>query len=99
MSESVDFTIMGREYSVAVSAAQRDTLLAAAAMVDERMRELDARTHAGAETLGVMTALNIAHELLQMQQSSGLDLPAYRRKISAMGGRVDIALAPQEKLF
>ena len=35
--DSLDFSIFGREYSVNVDPAQRDTLLAALALLPERM--------------------------------------------------------------
>lgn len=99
MTDHVDFSIYGHEYSVSIDPAQRDTLLAAVALVDGRMYELESRTHAGCETLAVMTALNIAHDLLQLQRGSGLDLPGFVRRIEAMGDKIDQAMAPQEKLF
>lgn len=96
---NLDFSIVGREYSVSVADEERDTLLAAAALVDGKMRELELRTRAGTETLAIMTALNIAHELLQQQRGSGLDIQGSKRKILAMGERIDAVMAPQEKLF
>lgn len=97
--ENLDFSIYGHEYSVSVEPAQRDTLLAAVALVDGRMYELESRTHAVTETLAVMTALNIAHDLLQLQRGSGLDLPGFKHKIQTMEERIDQALIPQENLF
>ena len=49
--------------------------------------------------LAVMTALNIAHELLQMKLPGGIDLQDFRRRIESMQSRVDQALALQENLF
>ncbi|WP_341676000.1 cell division protein ZapA [Niveibacterium sp. SC-1] len=97
--DNLDFSILGREYSVSVKPAERESLLAAVAMVDERLRELASRTNAASETLAVMTALNIAHEMVLQQRGNGLDLPAYKRRIQTMQKRIDGALAPQEKLF
>jgi len=97
--ESVDFSVLGREYSVNVKPEERDSFLAAVEMVDLKMREFDARTKVASETLAVMTAINIAHELVQLQRGAGLDLPGYRRRMTAMGERIDSALAQQEKLF
>ncbi|QSI77669.1 MULTISPECIES: cell division protein ZapA [Niveibacterium] len=99
MTESVDFSVLGREYSVSVKPEERDSFLAAVALVDAKMREFDARTKASSDTLAVMTAINIAHELVQLQSGAGLDLPGYRRRMTAMGERIDAALAQQEKLF
>ena len=55
---------MGREYRVACGAEERDALLAAVDLVDNKMREIAQRTKSTiAERVAVMAALNIAHEL------------------------------------
>lgn len=95
----LDITLLGREYRVACPPEERDALLKAASYVDEKMRDLGAKTHSGGEKLAVMTALNIAHELLQLKLPGGIDLQDFRRRIGSMQSRVDEALAQQEKLF
>ncbi|GAA5173513.1 hypothetical protein GCM10025771_00980 [Niveibacterium umoris] len=97
--ESVDFSVLGREYSVTMKPEERESFLTAVMMVDTKMREFEARTKAASDTLAVMTAINIAHELVQLQSGAGLDLPGYRRRMTAMGERIDAALAQQETLF
>lgn len=101
MSEQalLDITLLGREYRVSCQPAEREALLKAALYVDEKMREIGGKTHSGGEKLAVMTALNIAHELLQMKLPGGIDLQDFRRRIDSMQSRVDQALAQQEKLF
>lgn len=101
MSEAtvLDITLLGREYRVSCSPDEREALLKAATYVDEKMRDIGAKTHSGGEKLAVMTALNIAHELLQMKLPGGIDLQDFRRRIDSMQSRVDQALAQQEKLF
>lgn len=97
--DTLDVTIAGREYRVACTPAEREELLAAVQYVDERMRELAGKTRSGGERLAVMTALNIAHELLQMKLPGGVDLADFRRRIASMQARLDQTLAHQEKLF
>ncbi len=97
--EQVDFSILGREYSVSVLPEERALLVEAVELADTRMRELEARTHAGSETLAIMTAINIAHEMLLAQRSSGLDLPDYKRRMQAMSEGIDKALETQEALL
>lgn len=101
MSEQtlLDITLLGRDYRVACLPDEREALLKAASYVDDKMREIGAKTHSGGEKLAVMTALNIAHELLQMKLPGGIDLQDFRRRIESMQSRVDQALAQQEKLF
>ncbi|MDE2407099.1 MAG: cell division protein ZapA [Xanthomonadaceae bacterium] len=68
MSEPVTVRILDREYTVGVSDAERDSLTAAARMLDTRMRELRGGNKLVApDRLAVLTALNLAHELLQQK--------------------------------
>ena len=68
MSEPVTVRILDREYTVGVSEAERDSLMAAARLLDARMRELRGGNKMVApDRLAVLTALNLAHELQQSQ--------------------------------
>ena len=68
MSEPVTVRILDREYTVGVSEDERDSLTAAARMLDARMRELRGGNKMVApDRLAVLTALNLAHELQQSQ--------------------------------
>ncbi|WP_374249057.1 cell division protein ZapA [Thermomonas sp.] len=68
MSEPVTVRILDREYTVGVGDAERDSLTAAARMLDTRMREVRGGNKLVApDRLAVLTALNLAHELLQQQ--------------------------------
>lgn len=101
MSESnlVEITILGREYRVQCSEGERDALNASVELVERRMRDLAEATRASGERLAVMCALNLAHEIFQMQATGGVDLVPLRRRINAMQSRIDEALSAQEKLF
>ena len=68
MSEPVTVRILDREYTVGVSDDERDSLTAAARMLDARLRELRGGNKMVApDRLAVLTALNLAHELQQSQ--------------------------------
>lgn len=72
MADSVPVTvrILDREYQVACREDERDDLLAAAEYVHERMREVRNQRHViGTDRVAVMTALNMAHELLALRQT------------------------------
>lgn len=101
MSESnlVEITILGREYRVQCREGERDALNASVELVERRMRDLAEATRASGERLAVMCALNLAHEIFQMQATGGVDLVPLRRRITAMQSRIDEALSAQEKLF
>lgn len=66
MSEPVNVKILGREFTVGCEPNERESLMAAAQMLDARMREVrGANRTAALDRIAVLAALNLAHELLQ----------------------------------
>lgn len=62
--------ILDKEYRVACPAEERDALVRAAALVDERMKALrDGGRVMGLDRIAVVTALNLANELLTQPKS------------------------------
>ncbi len=98
-ANTLDIVLMGREYRVACPPDERESLLAAVAFVDGKMREISARTKSTGERLAVMTALNLAHELLSVKLPGGFDMQDLRGRIVSMQARLDEAMASQEQLF
>lgn len=99
-SLNLDVSIMGREYRVACKPEERQELLDAVAYIDRQMREIrDSSRQNNAERVAVMTALNVAHELLKVRVSGSVDLGGLKRRIQNMQSTIDAALAEQEKLF
>jgi len=97
--ENLVIQLMGREYQVSVKPEEVETLQQAVALVNDKLLQLSGKTTSGSESLAVMAALHIAHDAVVAQRSNNLDLPGSKRRISAMGERIDQALAKQEKLF
>lgn len=63
-AEPVNVQILDREYTVGVTAEERDSLIAASRVLDSRMRELRGNNRMVAmERVAVLAALNLAHEL------------------------------------
>jgi cell division protein ZapA len=96
---TLDLTLLGKEYRVGCQPEERDALIAAVNFLEDKLIDLGAKTHATGEKLAIMTALNIAHEFLQFQRSGGFDMPGMKRRIEAMSSGLDEVLAQQEKLF
>ncbi len=101
----LDVKIMGREYRVACTPEERPSLLAAVELVDGKMREIAQKTKTTiAERVAVMAALNIAHEHLSAPPvvltgaQETVDTSETRRRILAMGARLDSVLTPQQEL-
>jgi len=67
---TLDIMLMGREYHVACPPEERVALKTAVSYVDEKMHEIAGKTKSSGERLAVMTALNLAHELLSMKYAS-----------------------------
>ena len=68
MSEAVNIRILDREYTVGVDPEQRDSLLAAARLLETKMREVRGSNRmAAVDRVAVLAALNLAHELKLMR--------------------------------
>ena len=71
MSEPVNVKILDREFTVGVEPGERDSLVAAANLLDARMREVRGNNRMAAlDRVAVLTALNFAHELLQLKRTA-----------------------------
>ncbi|MDH5228729.1 MAG: cell division protein ZapA [Gammaproteobacteria bacterium] len=63
---AVTVEILGKDYRVACYDHEKDALIASAAYLNEKMRDIkNSGKVVGGERVAVMAALNIAHELLQ----------------------------------
>lgn len=94
MSEAVNIRILDREYTVGVDPEQRDSLLAAARMLENKMREVRGSNRmAAVDRVAVLAALNLAHELEMMRNEQSArereimrTLADMNRKLDALGG-------------
>ena len=63
-ADAVSIRVLDREYTVGVKPEERDSLLAAARLLDQQMREIrGANRMAAIDRVAVLAALNFAHEL------------------------------------
>jgi cell division protein ZapA len=71
----INISILDKEYKIACPAGEQPALLASAEYLDAKMREVRASgSIIGSERIAVITALNIAHELLNTnKQQTELD--------------------------
>lgn len=90
MSEPVSVHILDREYLVGCEPGERESLLEAAQLVDARMREVRGNNRmAGIDRIAVLTALNLAHELLQFRRSDNGREGEIRRGLERLLQRLD----------
>lgn len=90
MSEPVNVKILDREFTVGVEANERDSLMAAAHLLDARMREIRGSNRMAAlDRVAVLTALNLAHELLQLKQAAEQRDVALNRTLGELNRKLD----------
>jgi cell division protein ZapA len=90
VSEAVNVRILDREFTVGCPPSEREQLLAAAQLVDARMREVrGASRTASVDRVAVLAALNLAHELLQGRQAGGSSEQALRSALGDMNRKLD----------
>lgn len=67
-SQPVSIRLLDREYTVGCEPDERDSLLAAAKLLDSKMREIRGGNRMAAlDRVAVLAALNFAHELQQLR--------------------------------
>lgn len=96
---NVTVRLMGREYTVVCPPEEHEALVASADFLNERMTAIRKRGKAlGAERIAVMTALNLARELLELQGSETVIKPdaAAIEKLRRMRLDIDSTLAQEQ---
>jgi len=72
VTEPVEVKILDREFTVGCEPGERDSLMAAATLLDARMREIrGAHKMAALDRIAVLAALNLAHELQALRAEGG----------------------------
>ena len=70
-TQPVSIRLLDREYTVGCEPDERDSLLAAAKLLDNKMREIRGNNRMAAlDRVAVLAALNLAHELQQMRSDN-----------------------------
>ncbi|MAK54792.1 MAG: cell division protein ZapA [Pusillimonas sp.] len=99
--ERVDVSILGREYSLACEPAEKQALLDAVKLVDQRMLSVKSSGKISSnERIAVMASIQIAAELLSMRAPDGplgsVAVGDFKRKLDDMHNQLDLVL-PQAK--
>ncbi len=89
-TEAVSIRVLDREYTVGVGSGERDGLMAAARLLDARMREVrGANRMAAVDRVAVLAALNLAHELQQLRDETERREREIAGALSLLQGRLD----------
>ena len=95
-SEAVGVRILDREYTVGVDPDERDALLAAAKLLDSKMREIRGSNRMAAlDRVAVLAALNLAHELLQLRHDRDAGDRELARTLGQLHRRLDDLFEPR----
>lgn len=94
-TEPVTIRLLDREYTVGCTPDERDSLLAAARLLDAKMREIRGGNRMVAlDRVAVLAALNFAHEVQQLKhESEGRDREL-SRTLADLNRRLDGLLEP-----
>ncbi|WDS37692.1 cell division protein ZapA [Pseudoxanthomonas sp.] len=95
-NEAVNVHILDREYTIGVEPGERGSLMAAARLLDTRMREVrGAHRLASADRIAVLAALNLAHELQQLRDQQAAQDNELTRTLGDLHRRLDGWLEPR----
>jgi len=93
-SQPVNVSILDRDYLVACGPDERGPLLAAAALLDSRMRDLRAQSRgSNTERVAVMAALTLAHEYLELSANARMSDGSMSENVATLQRKLDGALA------
>ena len=100
MSEALPVTvnILDRDFLIGCTPDERAGLLAAASLLDAKMREVRGASRTqGIDRIAVLAALNMAHELLQSKHRTESESNAVAQHLQVLRSKLDAALAQRLK--
>jgi cell division protein ZapA len=91
-AQPINISILDKDYKVACPAGEQSALLESARFLDHKMREVrDAGNIMGSERIAVITALNMANDLLRtgnLDKEVGAELPPRLKDLESKISRV-----------
>ena len=91
--------ILDQDFRIACAPGEEDGLLSSARVLNQRMQELRASGKViGAERIAIMVALNLTHDLINMQKKTGETSSGFKQRLHAMRERIESALAETSQL-
>lgn len=95
----VTIKVLDKDYRIACPPHEQEGLMASARLLDGRMREIRQTGRViGSDRIAVLAALNLAHELVQLQRGQGGQDTETTRRLSQIQERVAAALSPESPL-
>ena len=98
-SARVSIRILEKEYLIACPHEERSALLDAAEFLNGKMREIrDSGKVVGLDRVAVMAALNLAHDLLRMQEKDRRSELDNSNRLRALRERIDSVVNRSQQL-
>ena len=89
--------ILDKDYTISCLPDERDSLVAAARELNERMQEMrDSSKVLGTERMAVMAALNVIHEREQLASSQHSAFDSARKAVDMLVNKLDTAIGRRE---
>lgn len=96
-NEQVSIDIIGHSFNVSTPAEEKDTLLQAVGMLNQKIDAVrQGGRIVGTDKIVVMAALNVVHDLLKISLKDDLAIGEFERKITDMTNTCEKALAKIE---
>ena len=93
MSSPVVVNILGKEFQIACPEDEKEALLASARLVHQNMEKIrNSGKVVGMDRIAVMAALNIAHDLIVLENDDNQDVDKINNKIMQLKERVSAFL-------
>ena len=97
--DTVNISILGRDYQISCPPEQEEMLRKAARYLDKQMEKTKGRgSTLGFEKVAVLTALNLAYELMQSNQNASTSENASLQEISQLERKIDAALLASRQI-
>lgn len=98
-TKPVTVRILDQDFKIACEPGEEDGLLASARFLNQKMQELRATGKViGAERIAIMVSLNLAHDLLQLQDATTRSSSSLNQRLKQIRERLEGALTQSNQL-
>ena len=99
MSSPVSENILGKEYQISCPAGEKEALISSAKLLNDNMEQIRSTGKVvGLDRIAVMAALNIAHDLIDFENTEGGGLASVNKSILLMKDKVSAFLEEDRQL-
>jgi cell division protein ZapA len=99
MSSPVSVNILGTEYQISCPEGETEALISSAKLLNDNMEQIRSTGKVvGLDRLAVMAALNIAHDLINFENTEGSGLASVNKSILLMKDKVSAFLEEDRQL-